>query len=81
MHFWSFEFLSLRDPARALDTLILNRDCTGGGFGGPDSSSPWEAIAGDVPPAPKSLDVTVLGDQELGMLGFPQTPYLSSDWG
>jgi hypothetical protein len=52
-----------------------------GAFGGHDSSSPWEVIAGDVPPAPGCLDVTIPVDRESGMLGFPQTPSLSVDWG
>jgi hypothetical protein len=36
---------------------------------------------GDVPLAPGSLDVTVLGDRELEMLGFPRMPSLSTDRG
>jgi hypothetical protein len=52
-----------------------------GASDGPDSSSPREVIAGDIPPAPGSLDVTVSGDRELGMSGFPRTPSLSADWG
>jgi hypothetical protein len=49
--------------------------------GGPDSSPLQEVIMGYVLPAPRSLDVTVPSDRELGMMGFPQTPSLSADWG
>jgi hypothetical protein len=52
-----------------------------GASGRPDSSSPREVIAGDVPPTPGPLDAMVLGDLELGMPGFPQTPSLSADRG
>jgi hypothetical protein len=52
-----------------------------GALGGLDSSPPWEVITDDVLPAPESLDVTVLGDLELGMSGFARTPSLSTDWG
>jgi hypothetical protein len=50
-------------------------------LGGPNSSPPCEVIIADVPPTPGSMDVTVPGDRELGMLGFPRTPSLSADWG
>jgi hypothetical protein len=52
-----------------------------GASGGLDSSLPWDVIVGDVPLAPGYLDVTVLGDWELGMPSFPRMPSLSADWG
>jgi hypothetical protein len=52
-----------------------------GALWGPNFSSPWEVIMGDVSPGPRSMDVTVPGDPELGMPGFPRTPSLSADFG
>jgi hypothetical protein len=48
---------------------------------GPDPSLSWKATVGDIPSAPGSSDVVVLGSEELGLLGFSRAPLLPTDWG
>jgi hypothetical protein len=48
---------------------------------GPNSSPAWKAAVGDTPPALRSFDVMALGNEELGLPGFPRAPLLHAGWG
>jgi hypothetical protein len=49
----------------------LNKAAGMGAARGPDSNTPQRAIMGDTLSALGSSDVVILGDEELGLPGFP----------
>jgi hypothetical protein len=48
---------------------------------GPNSDPPWRAVMGDISSTPRCSDVLVLGNEELGLPGFPRAPLLLTNWG
>jgi hypothetical protein len=47
---------------------------------GPDSDPTRRSVVGDTPSILGSSDVAALGDEELGLPGFPRAPPLPTDW-
>jgi hypothetical protein len=48
---------------------------------GPSSDPPQRVVVGDISSAPRSSDVVVLGNEELGLPGFPRAHLLPPDSG